>query len=80
MLASSYVTWKAMWEIVVIGLVAGAGLTAVYSVGMVALSVTRRVGGGAGGARSVVGWVLAVLCFLVVVGGVAYGISVMFTK
>ncbi len=80
--SSSYVTWTAMWEIVVIGLLGGAGLTAVFSAGLVALSITRRVGGGssAGGARNIAGWVLATLCFLVVLGGVAYGISAMFTK
>ncbi|HVX21998.1 MAG TPA: hypothetical protein VHB02_11665 [Acidimicrobiales bacterium] len=77
--SSTYVTWTAMWEIVAIGLGAGAGLTAVFSVGLVALSITRR-DGGVGGVRSIVGWTLAVLCFLVVLGGIAYGISVMFTK
>jgi len=81
MIASSYVTWKAMWEILVIGLVAGAGLVAVFSVGVVALSITRRIGGpGESEGRNVVGWALAALCFLVVLGGIAFGISVMFTK
>ena len=77
MLASStsYVTWKAMWEILVIGLVAGAGLTAVFSVGLVALNLSRS-----DGSRNMVGWALAGLCFLVVLAGIAYGISVMFTK
>lgn len=75
MLASSYVTWRAMWEILVIGLVAGAGLTAVFSFGLVFLNPARG-----GGARTMVGWVLAAVCFLVVLGGIAYGISVMFTK
>lgn len=38
MLASAYVDWKAMGEIVLIGLVGGAGLVGVFSVGLVALS------------------------------------------
>lgn len=78
-----YVDWSALWKIVVVGLLAGAGLTTVYSLGILLLS---RAGAGdgeatAGAARPhLVTWVGAVLCFLVVLGGIAYGIDTMLAK
>jgi hypothetical protein len=82
MIAASYVDWNAMWKIVVIGLLGGAGLTAVYSIGLLALN--------SGGVthpddaqpthRNILLIVVAVLCFLVVLGGVAYGIDTMLSK
>ncbi len=80
--SSGYVDWASLWKIVVIGLLAGSGLVGVYSIGLVALSWTE-VGGknkAAATTRGAIGWVLAVLCFLIVVGGVAYGIDSMLAK
>jgi hypothetical protein len=40
---NSWIDLKALWEIVVVGLIAGAGLPALFAIGMVALS---QSGGG----------------------------------
>jgi hypothetical protein len=81
LLASSYVDWSALWQILVAGLLGGAGLVAVYSFGLVFVN-------SAGGLRSgqpmrgrrLLELIAAAGCFLVVIGGIAYGISVMLTK
>jgi hypothetical protein len=40
---NSWINFKALWEIVVVGLIAGAGLPALFAVGMVAMSQPGRV-------------------------------------
>jgi hypothetical protein len=80
-LASSYVDWSALWQIFVAGLLGGAGLVAVYSFGLV---FVNSAGGLRTGqpmrARRLLELVAAAICFLIVIGGIAYGISVMLTK
>jgi hypothetical protein len=79
--STSYVDWSAMWQILVIGLLAGAGLVAVYSFGLVFVAAAGGLRStSAPSARRVLSLVAAAVCFLAVVGGVAYGISVMLTK
>jgi hypothetical protein len=78
---SQYIDVGALVKILLIGLVAGAGLTAVFSLGVVGLS-RSGAGDDAGGAstRSPAALALAVLCFLVVLAGIGYGISVALNK
>ncbi len=77
--AAAYVDWGAMWQILAVGLLGGAGLVAVYSFGLRLVSWANGGVDGAG-ARRWVGIGAGALCFAVVVGGVAYGIDVMLAK
>lgn len=75
----SWINLTALWKIVVFGLIAGAGLPALFAVGVVSLSKGPRartagadsdvlVGG------SVAGMAIAALCFLVVLAAIGWGI------
>jgi hypothetical protein len=79
--STSYVDWSALWQILVAGLLGGAGLVAVYSFGLV---FVNSAGGLRSGSpvrgRRLVRLIAAAICFLIVIGGIAYGISVMLTK
>jgi hypothetical protein len=77
---NSWIDLHALWKIVVIGLLAGAGLPALFAVGLRALSAgphpvavagvdNDRVYGG-----SVLGLLVAVLCFAVVLAAIGLGI------
>jgi hypothetical protein len=80
---SSYIDIGALVKILLIGLVAGAGLTAVFSLGIEGLSRGGYAGEseeGASSTRNPVALVLAVVCFMVVLAGIGYGISVALTK
>ncbi len=80
---NSWIDLHALWQIVVVGLIAGAGLPALFAVGLRALSLPG--GGGRPGTApaadedrvvggSVPGMVAAGLCFAVVLAGVGWGI------
>jgi hypothetical protein len=78
---SAWINFSALWEILVFGLLAGAGLPALFAIGMVALSKgpkarTATAGGDSdvvvGG--SPVGLVAAAFCFLVVLAAIGWGI------
>jgi hypothetical protein len=80
---SNWVDLHALWQIVVVGLLAGAGLPALFAVGLRALSL--RPGGAAVRTRagdeqvvggSPVGIAAAGLCFAVVLAAVGYGIYI----
>jgi hypothetical protein len=84
---NDWVNWHALWQIVVLGLVCGAGLPALFAVGLVALNSGNRVqtagAGGVGGTESdesrvyggnPVGLVAACLCVAIVLGAIGYGI------
>lgn len=75
----SWINLTAVWKIVVFGLIAGAGLPALFATGLLALSRGGRartagadsdvlVGG------NPVGVVLAAICFLVVLAAIGWGI------
>ncbi len=75
----SWINLTAIWKIVVFGLVAGAGLPALFAVGLFSLSKGPRaqtagadsdvlVGG------SLAGMVIAAVCFLVVLAAIGWGI------
>jgi hypothetical protein len=66
------------WKVLLAGLILGAGLPAVFAVGV------RSLAWGTGGAAEVavdarphpLGRVLAVVCFLVVLAGIALGLTI----
>jgi hypothetical protein len=81
--SSGYVDWSSMWKILVISILAGAGLASVFSVGLVALSASGYMRGSSDGAsvpHRVLPLVVCVLCGLIVVAAAVYGIHVIFTK
>jgi hypothetical protein len=77
--ASPWINWSALWKIVVVGLLAGAGLPALFAIGLVALD--RRPGGATVAADdnkvfggTGIGLVAASLCFAVVLAAIGWGI------
>jgi hypothetical protein len=85
---NTWINLKALWEIVVVGLIAGAGLPALFAIGMVALSQpggARAQAAGAGGGSetvesdslvggSVLGMIAGAICFLIVLAAIGWGI------
>jgi hypothetical protein len=77
---NSWIDLNALWRIVVVGLIAGAGLPALFAVGLRALSLPGRGGDtvDAGSEKMVggnpVGIAAAVVCFVVVLAAVGWGI------
>lgn len=75
----SFINLSALWKIVVFGLLAGAGLPALFAAGMLSLSrgpKTQTAGADseavAGG--SLAGTIIAAACFLVVLAVIGWGI------
>ena len=78
---NSWIDLQALWQIVVVGLLAGAGLPALFAVGLRALSMgrtTTRAADGTSeetvGSTNPLGLVIAIVCFAVVVAAVGWGI------
>jgi hypothetical protein len=78
---NSWIDLQALWQIVVVGLLAGAGLPALFAVGLRALSIgrTTQTAGGteseqSSGNVNPMGLVIAIVCFAVVVAAVGWGI------
>lgn len=77
----SWINLSAIWKIVVFGLLAGAGLPALFAVGLYSLSKGGRTQtAGADSDSDVViggnpvGILIAALCFLIVLAAIAWGI------
>ena len=83
----SWINLTALWKIIVFGLIAGAGLPAIFAGGLYSLSLgprTHRVataGGDADGGDSdvliggsVIGMIIAAIAFLVVLAAIGWGI------
>jgi hypothetical protein len=75
----AWINLSALWKIIVFGLIAGAGLPALFAIGMFSLSkgsLAQTAGGDSdvvvGG--SPVGLVAAAFCFLVVLAAIGWGI------
>ncbi|MET9400371.1 hypothetical protein [Kitasatospora sp. NPDC002965] len=81
---TDWINLDALWKIVVVGLLAGAGLPALFAVGLRALNPPTRPGatatsGAAAAGRPTAGpagYAAAGLCFAVVLAAVGWGISV----
>jgi hypothetical protein len=80
----SWINLSALWKIVVFGLIAGAGLPALFAIGLYSLSQgprTARLAGADGTTESgtliggsVIGMLGAAICFLIVLAAVGWGI------
>ena len=80
----SWINLSALWKIVVYGLIAGAGLPALFAFGLRELSLPgggRTQTAGAGGdsddrliGGNPVGMVIAAICFLIVLAAIGWGI------
>jgi len=81
----SWINLSALWKILVFGLVAGAGLPALFAGGLYAMSLgphraRAATAGGEGGdsdvliGGSIVGLVLAIIAFLIVLAAVGWSI------
>jgi hypothetical protein len=81
----SWINLSAIWKIVVFGLIAGAGLPALFAFGLRELSMpggaraqTAGAGGDSDDGRLVggnpVGMVIAAICFLIVLAAIGWGI------
>lgn len=78
----SWINLSALWKILVFGLIAGAGLPAIFAMGMFSLSRGPRVtAAGAGGddsdvlvGGSVPGMIAAAICFLIVLAAIGWGV------
>jgi len=72
---SSWINLSGLWKIIVFGLLAGAGLPAVYAIGMVTLTRTRVAAGpDQPAARNTAGLIAAGICFLIVLTAIGWGI------
>jgi hypothetical protein len=79
-----WINLSALWKIVVFGLIAGAGLPALFAGGLYALSLGPRTRlAGADGTTtendtviggSVIGMVLAAIAFLIVLAAIGWGV------
>ncbi len=79
----SWINYNAIWKIVVYGLLLGAGLPALFAGGLFALSRGPKVQTACAGSDadsetlvggSVVGMVIAAICFLIVLAAIGWGI------
>jgi hypothetical protein len=76
----SWINLTAIWKILVFGLIAGAGLPALFAVGLYSLSLggKTRTADGADSDSLVggnpLGVLAAALCFLVILAAIAWGI------
>jgi len=75
----SWIDLSAIWKIVVYGLIAGAGLPALFAVGLFALSRGPKAQSAGADSDVVVGGnplgiVIAGVCFLVILAAIGWGI------
>jgi hypothetical protein len=77
-MSDPWINWTALAKIIGVGLLAGAGLPALFAVGLRALTVgsprQRPDGGEATISAGPVGIAAAGACFAVVLAGIGYGI------
>jgi hypothetical protein len=73
-----WINLNALWKIAVVGLLTGAGLPALFAVGLRALSPHGRTAGttAARPGPGPLGYAVAVFCFAVVLAAIGWGISV----
>jgi hypothetical protein len=78
---NTWINLHALWKIVVIGLLAGAGLPALFAIGLRAVSLQSpgKAQTAGGDSEAVIGdnplgIAAGALCFLVVLAGIAWGI------
>ena len=75
----SLINLSALWKIVIFGLLAGAGLPALFAAGMLSLSRGQKTQTAGADSEAVVGgslagMIIAAMCFLVVLAAIGWGI------
>ena len=79
----SWINLSALWKIVVFGLIAGAGLPALFAVGLRALSMpgggrVQTAGGDSDSDQLIggnpLGIIIAAICFLIILAALGWGI------
>jgi hypothetical protein len=79
---NSWINFNALWKIIVLGLLCGAGLPALFAVGLRSLSLPPPAGAAASGsapddrvyAGNPAGLLGGVLCFAIILAAIGYGI------
>jgi hypothetical protein len=76
---SQWINLTALWKIIVIGLLAGAGLPALFAIGLRALNTRPQATSAEGDGQvavsgGVLGMAAAALCFAVVLAAIGWGI------
>jgi len=71
---SDWIDLSALWRIVVVGLLAGAGLPALFAVGLRALGPGTPEGPSGTTTANPLGIALATVCFAAVLAGIGWGI------
>jgi hypothetical protein len=81
---NDWINLTALWQIVVVGLIAGAGLPALFAIGMRLLALpggtrTQTAGGDSAESDTLVGGsvpglIAGALCFLIVLAAIGWGI------
>ncbi|HET7012694.1 MAG TPA: hypothetical protein VFI65_02215 [Streptosporangiaceae bacterium] len=77
-----WINFSALWQIVLLGLLAGAGLPALFAIGLRALAMGTATAGDATAAATSdklyggnpVGLIAGGICFLIVLGAIGWGI------
>ena len=81
-LGDALVNWTAIWKIVLVALAGGAGIVIVY--GFLLFGLKYATANGSGGTHSegskVLGYALAAICAILVVGVIVLGIYAMTQK
>jgi hypothetical protein len=76
----AWINWQAIWKIVLFGLVLGAGLPSLFAVGLYSLSrgprrlATEGADSDAVVGGSMLGMVIAAICFLIILAAIGWGI------
>ncbi|MFE6868635.1 hypothetical protein ACFVFS_18995 [Kitasatospora sp. NPDC057692] len=75
---NTWINLSALWKIVVVGLLTGAGLPALFAVGVRALNPPPPPGAATAGQPTAgpLGRAVAGLCFAVVLAAIGWGISI----
>jgi hypothetical protein len=76
---NSWIDLNALWKIVVFGLIAGAGLPALFATGLFTLSRGPKLRGADGDSDTIVGgsiagMAVAAVCFLAVLAAIGWGV------
>jgi hypothetical protein len=75
----SWINYDVLWKVVVYGIVLGAGLPALFAVGLVALSKGSKAQTEGGDSDALIGgnplgMLVAAICFLAVLAAIGWGI------
>lgn len=75
----AWINLSALWKILVFGLIAGAGLPAIFAMGLYSLSKGPKTAGAGADSDVVVGgnpagMLVAAICFLIVLAAIGWGI------